>query len=147
MGTGPPLVKAANWLNHLEYEWDSPVWKHWIDEVFTTLFIPDAGPEQMEWFNELQQVSASPENAARLWAEFSRVDVRARLADIHVPTIVAHCEGDGVVPFDEGRRFGRTSMERGWFRCRAATIFCSRTSRPGRSSCESSATFSGGSGR
>jgi pimeloyl-ACP methyl ester carboxylesterase/DNA-binding CsgD family transcriptional regulator len=24
------IVKAANWLSHLEYEWDSPVWKHWI---------------------------------------------------------------------------------------------------------------------
>ena len=33
VGTGPPLVKAANWLNHLEYEWESPVWKHWIDEI------------------------------------------------------------------------------------------------------------------
>ena len=25
---GPPLVKAANWLNHLEYDWESPVWSH-----------------------------------------------------------------------------------------------------------------------
>jgi pimeloyl-ACP methyl ester carboxylesterase/DNA-binding CsgD family transcriptional regulator len=30
-GTGTPLVKAANWLTHLEYEWDSPVWRHWIE--------------------------------------------------------------------------------------------------------------------
>jgi pimeloyl-ACP methyl ester carboxylesterase/DNA-binding CsgD family transcriptional regulator len=29
-GGGPTLVKAANWLTHLEYEWDSPVWKHWV---------------------------------------------------------------------------------------------------------------------
>ena len=29
-GEGPVLVKAANWLTHLEYEWDSPVWKHWL---------------------------------------------------------------------------------------------------------------------
>jgi pimeloyl-ACP methyl ester carboxylesterase/DNA-binding CsgD family transcriptional regulator len=29
-GTGPIVVKAANWLTHLEYEWDSPVWKHWL---------------------------------------------------------------------------------------------------------------------
>ena len=28
--TGPLLVKAANWLTHLEYEWESPVWGHWI---------------------------------------------------------------------------------------------------------------------
>jgi pimeloyl-ACP methyl ester carboxylesterase len=27
-GQGPPLVKAANWLNHLEYDWQSPVWSH-----------------------------------------------------------------------------------------------------------------------
>jgi pimeloyl-ACP methyl ester carboxylesterase/DNA-binding CsgD family transcriptional regulator len=30
-GRGPTLVKAANWLTHLEYELRSPVWRHWID--------------------------------------------------------------------------------------------------------------------
>jgi pimeloyl-ACP methyl ester carboxylesterase/DNA-binding CsgD family transcriptional regulator len=29
-GDGPVIVKAANWLTHLEYEWESPVWKHWL---------------------------------------------------------------------------------------------------------------------
>ena len=29
-GSGPLLVKAANWLTHLEWEWQSPVWKHWL---------------------------------------------------------------------------------------------------------------------
>ncbi len=29
-GQGPTLVKATNWLTHLEYEWESPVWRHWI---------------------------------------------------------------------------------------------------------------------
>mgnify|MGYP001245861563 CR=1 FL=1 len=28
VGTGPPLIKTANWLNHLEYDWDSPIWRH-----------------------------------------------------------------------------------------------------------------------
>jgi pimeloyl-ACP methyl ester carboxylesterase/DNA-binding CsgD family transcriptional regulator len=28
-GKGPALVKASNWLTHLEYDWDSPVWRHW----------------------------------------------------------------------------------------------------------------------
>ena len=32
-GDGPPLVKAANWLTHLEYERQSPVWRHWIREL------------------------------------------------------------------------------------------------------------------
>lgn len=30
VGEGPPLVKTANWLNHLEHDWESPVWRHWI---------------------------------------------------------------------------------------------------------------------
>jgi pimeloyl-ACP methyl ester carboxylesterase/DNA-binding CsgD family transcriptional regulator len=29
-GSGPALVKASNWLTHLEYDWDSPIWSHWI---------------------------------------------------------------------------------------------------------------------
>lgn len=28
VGEGPPLVKTANWLNHLEYDWESPIWRH-----------------------------------------------------------------------------------------------------------------------
>jgi len=218
VGNGPPLVKAASFLNHLEYEWESPVWKHWIHEIarhqqfvrydergcglsdwqvqdlsfdawvrdlesvvaalgadrfdlfgvsqggavaaayaarhpervrrlvlfsafecgwqargnaqtisewtaliallrlgwgrnnpvfrqmFTSRFIPDAGSEQMEWFNNLQQISASPENAARLMEEIARLDVRPLLAGIKAPTIVFHPEGDAVIPFDEGRR-------------------------------------------
>jgi pimeloyl-ACP methyl ester carboxylesterase/DNA-binding CsgD family transcriptional regulator len=29
-GSGPLLVKAANWMTHLEYEWESPAWRHWL---------------------------------------------------------------------------------------------------------------------
>jgi pimeloyl-ACP methyl ester carboxylesterase/DNA-binding CsgD family transcriptional regulator len=29
-GSGPTLVKASNWLSHLEYDWESPLWRHWI---------------------------------------------------------------------------------------------------------------------
>lgn len=32
-GTGPPLVKTSNWLTHLEYDWESPVWRHWLREL------------------------------------------------------------------------------------------------------------------
>ncbi len=28
-GAGPPLVKAANYLTHLEHDWNGPVWRHW----------------------------------------------------------------------------------------------------------------------
>lgn len=33
IGEGPPLVKAANWVNHLEYDLKNPVWRHWIAEL------------------------------------------------------------------------------------------------------------------
>jgi pimeloyl-ACP methyl ester carboxylesterase/DNA-binding winged helix-turn-helix (wHTH) protein len=32
-GTGPPLVKPANWMTHLEFDWESPVWRHWLREL------------------------------------------------------------------------------------------------------------------
>ena len=32
-GAGPPLVRPANWLTHLEYDWESPVWRHWLREL------------------------------------------------------------------------------------------------------------------
>jgi pimeloyl-ACP methyl ester carboxylesterase len=33
VGQGPPLVKAANWLSHLEYDWDSPIRRHLLAEA------------------------------------------------------------------------------------------------------------------
>lgn len=30
LGKGLPLVKAATWLTHLQYDLESPVWAHWI---------------------------------------------------------------------------------------------------------------------
>src|SRR5688500_6365527 len=29
-GQGPPLMKSANWVSHLEFDWQSPVWRHWF---------------------------------------------------------------------------------------------------------------------
>lgn len=31
VGSGPPLVKAANYLTHLEHDWNGPVWRHWLE--------------------------------------------------------------------------------------------------------------------
>ncbi|MFG2956471.1 alpha/beta fold hydrolase [Streptomyces sp. NPDC048291] len=30
VGSGPPLLKAANWMSHLDLEWTTPVWSHWL---------------------------------------------------------------------------------------------------------------------
>jgi pimeloyl-ACP methyl ester carboxylesterase/DNA-binding winged helix-turn-helix (wHTH) protein len=217
VGNGPPLVKTANWLNHLEYDWQSPVWSHLLHalaaehrlvrydargnglsdwdvddisfeafardlasvveatrlerfallgisqgcavsvayavrhpervshlilyggyargrrrrsaqeteqsdalmtlirqgwgkenpafrQVFTSLFIPGATHEQMTWFNDLQRVTTSPENAVRLRQATGDIDVTDLLPQVRVPTLVIHCRDDAAQPFEEGRR-------------------------------------------
>jgi pimeloyl-ACP methyl ester carboxylesterase len=32
-GKGPPIVKAPNWLTHLEFDWKSPLWRPWLDAL------------------------------------------------------------------------------------------------------------------
>jgi len=217
-GKGPPLVKAANWLNHLEYDWQSPVWSHllhalaaehrlirydergnglsdwdvkdisfdafvrdlesvvdaaglerfallglsqgcavsiayavrhpervshlvlyggyargrrkrgsiresqqadalltlmsqgWGQEnpafrhIFTSLFIPGGTTEQMRWFDDLQRVTASAENAVRIREAMNIIDVSDLLPRVSVSTLVMHCRSEAVIPFEEGRR-------------------------------------------
>jgi pimeloyl-ACP methyl ester carboxylesterase/DNA-binding CsgD family transcriptional regulator len=217
-GSGPLLVKAANWLTHLEYDWESPVWRHWVHflarhfrlvrydergcgmtdwevgdlsiarwtddlesvieagapddrvillgisqggaaclqyairhpervsrlilygayargtqrrpnalgareyeaiielaragwgrenpafrQVFTSRFIPEATPEQLDWFNELCRKTTSPAIAAELLQTRSRVDVVDLLPQVEVPTLVIHATRDEITPVAEGR--------------------------------------------
>ena len=218
VGQGPPLFRAPHWMNHLEFDWESPVWRHLLRDLsaqhtlvrfdqranglsdwdvadisfdamlsdmeavadaaglerfpilgisqgcsysiayaarhpervsrlvlyggfaagalmtgsesdrqrrqmtaqmmaqgwgqdnpafrqfFTTLFMPRATKEQMDWFNELQRTTVSPENASRLHMVSGNIDVRDLLPQISVPTLVLHCRDDGIVPFDKGRK-------------------------------------------
>jgi DNA-binding winged helix-turn-helix (wHTH) protein/pimeloyl-ACP methyl ester carboxylesterase len=215
-GSGTPLVKASNWLTHLDFEWDSPIWRHWYtalsrhhrlvryDErgngmsqrdvpdvsfdtwvrdletvvdaaglerfpllgisrggaiaiayavkhpervtqlvlygafavglkhvgtpeelearraltsllrlgwglnnpafcrTFTCRFIPEATPEHEQWFDELQRVSTSPKNAARLMERDDDIDVRPLLRQVKTPTLVIHCDRDHAVPPEKG---------------------------------------------
>ena len=213
-GQGPPLVKAANWLNHLEYDWQSPIWSGLLHELatdhqlvrydergnglsdwvvedisfeafvrdlesvvqaarlnrfalfgisqgcavstvyairhpervthlvlyggfargrakrdpehartllslvrqgwgqenpafrqfFTSLFLPEGTPEQMQWFNDLQRITTSPENAVRIMQATGEVDISDLLPQVRVPTLVLHCRNDAGVVLDEGRR-------------------------------------------
>lgn len=218
VGSGAPLVKAGNWLNHLEYDWESPVWSHllhWLAQnnhlvrydargnglsdwdvgpieldhfvsdleavvdaqgldqftllgvsqgcavsiayavrhpgkvrklilyggfalgrrlrgkpmeaeqaeamltlmrtgwgqenpafrqFFTSLFIPDATPDQMQWFNNLQKVTTSAENAVKMRLISDGMNVVDLLPKVACPTLVLHCRDDAVQPFEEGRR-------------------------------------------
>jgi pimeloyl-ACP methyl ester carboxylesterase/DNA-binding CsgD family transcriptional regulator len=31
LGQGPALMKVGNWMSHLEYDWNSPVWQPWLE--------------------------------------------------------------------------------------------------------------------
>lgn len=33
VGEGPPLIMTASFLRHLEYDWQSPIWQHWLDAL------------------------------------------------------------------------------------------------------------------
>ena len=76
-GSGPTIVKAANWLTHLEYEWESPVWRHWL-QFFTgrARFVryDERGCGMSEW--------RSPELSLDLWA-----------ADLHAVIEAARPDG------------------------------------------------------
>lgn len=221
-GSGPPLVRAAHWLSHLEFDWESPVWRPWLAELahahtlvryderacglsdwqvadisfdawladletvvaaaglarfalfgmsqgaavaiayavrhpqrvshlvlmggfargrsrrgvpqqveelrleldlmrigwgrenpafrrhFTSQFLPDGTLDQIRAFDDLQRVSASPQNAARILETGSHVDVVALLPKVTVPTLVLHAREDARIPFEEGRLIAST---------------------------------------
>jgi class 3 adenylate cyclase/pimeloyl-ACP methyl ester carboxylesterase len=73
-------------------------------QLFTSAFIPGGTKEQADWFNELEQISISPENAMRFRMAANNFDVSALLAQVSVPTLVMHARDDAVVPFEQGRR-------------------------------------------
>jgi pimeloyl-ACP methyl ester carboxylesterase len=83
---------------------DNPAFR----QVFTSLFIPGGTPEQMQWFNDLQRVSTSPENASRFMRTFGNIDVVELLPKVSAPTLVLHSRGDARVPFEEGRSLAQS---------------------------------------
>lgn len=57
-GSGPVMVKAANWLTHLQYDWESPVWQHWMKfftDHFSIVRFDERGCGMSDW--EVDDVS------------------------------------------------------------------------------------------
>jgi len=51
-GNGPPLVKVGNYMGHVEYDWDSPVWAHWLEELtrsHTLIYYDERGSGLSDW--------------------------------------------------------------------------------------------------
>jgi pimeloyl-ACP methyl ester carboxylesterase len=77
-------------------------------KMFTRRFLPEATAEQEQWLDELQRVSTSPENAARLMERDDDIDVRPLLPQVKTPTLVIHCDRDHAVPPEDGRLIAAT---------------------------------------
>ncbi len=98
----PEQVKHARLVVDLiELAWgqDNPAFR----QVFTSLFVPGSSPEVVDWFNQLERVSTSPEHAARMVRAFFDFDVSDLARRVACPTLVAHVRGDTRIPFEEGR--------------------------------------------
>lgn len=98
---GPAVEERRAMITLMREGWgrDNPAYR----QLFTSLFIPEATLDQMRWFNELQRMSTSPENAVRFEEAFGEIDVQDSLRQLDVPTLILHARKDAVVPFDEGR--------------------------------------------
>ncbi|MAY87626.1 MAG: alpha/beta hydrolase [Pseudooceanicola sp.] len=91
--------EAVLTLTKLGWGTDNPAYRH----IFSKTFMPDAGPEVLDWFDDFQRQTASPDNAARFQDAFGHIDVRDRLAQVRVPTLVLHSRHDQRIPLDMGR--------------------------------------------
>ncbi|WP_417622123.1 alpha/beta fold hydrolase [Parasphingorhabdus sp.] len=71
--------------------------------IFSATFMPDASADTLSWFDEFQRRTTSPQNAVRFLSAFGDIDVRDRLSQIAVPTLVLHSRGDLRIPWMVGR--------------------------------------------
>ena len=72
-------------------------------QTITSLFMPDASPEEAAWFNDFQKTCAPAENMACFREMFDEMDVSDLLDDVKVPTLVIHCSDDSIAPLSEGK--------------------------------------------
>jgi pimeloyl-ACP methyl ester carboxylesterase/DNA-binding CsgD family transcriptional regulator len=51
-GGGPPLIVVSCWLSHLQYDWRSPVWRHFLEdlgEISTVVRYDERGFGMSDW--------------------------------------------------------------------------------------------------
>lgn len=105
-GSAAEIEQAEALLTMIRHGWgrddDSA-----FHRLFTALFAPGGTLAQIEWFKDLQRVSTSPENAARLAHIFGQIDVADLLPQIAVPTLIMHSRQDARVPFEQALMLAR----------------------------------------
>jgi pimeloyl-ACP methyl ester carboxylesterase/DNA-binding CsgD family transcriptional regulator len=51
-GSGPPLLVSTCWFSHLQHDWESPVWRHFLDDlgrVATVVRFDERGSGLSDW--------------------------------------------------------------------------------------------------
>ena len=88
-------------VNLIRHSWgnENPA----IRQTLTTLFMPEASQEQMQWFNEFQKLCGPGKNIAQFRALFDDMNVSKLLPRVTIPTLVLHSDRDSVAPLSEGK--------------------------------------------
>ena len=96
------LAQSDAMLTLMQHGWgqENPAFR----QMFTSMFLPGGTSEQIDWFNDLQKMTTSPENAVRLRKAMDEIDIGDLLPQVKVPTLVMHRRGDAMVPFEQGRQ-------------------------------------------
>lgn len=100
--TTPEIIterEAVMTLTKTGWGQDNPAYR----QIFSSTFMPSASIDELNWFNEFQRQTTSPQNAARFQSAFGDIDVREQLAKVCVPTLVIHSVGDRRIPISYGR--------------------------------------------
>jgi class 3 adenylate cyclase len=89
---GIPDTALDRWSDRVRREWGGP--------VGVRLWAPGAvgDPEFERWWGRLLRQGTSPSGAIALMDLYRRLDVRAILSSVDVPTLVLHRRGDKIVP-------------------------------------------------
>ena len=104
-GSAAEIATREAMLTLIEHGWgqDNPAFR----QVFASSLWPDTTPEQMRSLNDLQRLSASPENAIRIQRVVGDIDVTAMLSWVTARSLVLHSRGDAAQPFEMGLMLAR----------------------------------------
>jgi pimeloyl-ACP methyl ester carboxylesterase/DNA-binding CsgD family transcriptional regulator len=99
--TPEEVEEAHTRLKVMELGWpnDTPAY----GQFYTSLYMPDATAEQSRSFADLVRKTTSLANAVAVRRTFFRIDMQGIVPKVRCPTLVLHCRGDSIIPFEQGR--------------------------------------------
>jgi pimeloyl-ACP methyl ester carboxylesterase/DNA-binding winged helix-turn-helix (wHTH) protein len=105
-GSAAEAEMAAAFLAILRHGWGDE--RSAFMKAFSSVFFPNGSPQQIKWLVDLQRITTSPENAARIRNACDDIDVVDLLPKVQAPTLVIHCRHDNVAPVEQGRLMARS---------------------------------------